>query len=153
MFLFDSKTLVLVQYCVRTVQEIADADCFVDICIIPRETVSQSPNQCSMAEGLRALALRGFTRLCATRSSAETERERYNMMPIPLSIGEHERVYEFYSGRPFWKDHDGQIHRHHPHGYRRDLAITVQENQVKGHWIWLDEYRRQVAIDTENCFI
>lgn len=154
-FLFDSKTLVLVQYCAGTIEEIASENCFVDVCIIPRETIHQFPDQCSMAEGLRALALRGFTRLCATRNSVEREPGKYAMMPIPLAIEQHERCYEFHSGRPFWKDPSGRIHRHHPHGHRRDFSITVHQgsNEVCGHWVWMDKRGRWVANDTKNCFI
>ncbi|PYH96873.1 hypothetical protein BO71DRAFT_481676 [Aspergillus ellipticus CBS 707.79] len=59
-FLFDSKTLVLVQFRAESTAEIANPDCSVDVCIIPREDL-RLEGQCSMAEGLYALALRGFT--------------------------------------------------------------------------------------------
>ncbi|OJJ94759.1 hypothetical protein ASPACDRAFT_1892258 [Aspergillus aculeatus ATCC 16872] len=142
-FLFDSKTLVLVQFRAQSTKKIANECCGVDVCIIPREEF-QLEGQCSMAEGLYALALRGFTRLCATRGWAERER------------GEYERHYEFYSGRPIWKDRQGRVYHGHSYGYRRDLDFRLhqQSNKLKvyGYWVWLDSLGNSIVDDTKNCF-
>ncbi|KAJ6125817.1 hypothetical protein N7471_010310 [Penicillium samsonianum] len=77
--------------------------CLVDICIIPREEVGYD-DQCTMAEGLRALALRDFTRLCATGDSTPTDSGNNIRPSTKLSRVKFDRRYEFWSGRPFWVD-------------------------------------------------
>lgn len=147
------------QFRSKNIDEIAEESCWVDICVIPREMRSHIRDQCSMAEGLRALALRGFTRLCATRGSTVSRSTgRQKMVPIPLVIDGYERHYEFYSGHAFWIDPHHQFYNDHPHGYLRDLVIRQRQRsngevESRGYWVWMDRLGNIVADDTNNCFI
>lgn len=157
-FVFDSGSLVLLQFRATDVEAIRDPMCPIDICIIPREE-SRHGDQCTMAEGLRALALTGFTRLCATGDSTPTNSGNNIRIPTELNLAGFDRYYKFYSGRPFW------VHRRtretcfdHPSGYSRDVRFVMTRNndrvpEFKGYWSWFDLNGQRVADDTTNCFL
>lgn len=157
-FVFDSGSLVLLQFRATDVEGIRDPMCPVDICIIPRE-VSRPVDQCTMAEGLRALALKGFTRLCATGDSTPTNSGNNVRIPTKLNLDGFDRHYEFWSGQPFWVNHRNQETRFdHPFGYSRDLRFVITRNddndpEFKGYWSWFDLHGQRVADDTTNCFL
>ncbi|CAG8887483.1 unnamed protein product [Penicillium egyptiacum] len=157
-FVFDSGTLVLLQFRARDAEAIRDEMCPVDICIIPREELGHG-DQCTMAEGLRALALKGFTRLCATGDSVPTESGNNIRSPTKLNLAGFDRRYEFWSGRPFWVDHRTRERRSdHPSGYFRDLRFVRTRDsdrgpEFKGYWSWFDHEGHLVVDDTTNCFL
>lgn len=148
---------MLLQFRAEDREAIRDELCPVDICIIPREDLGQS-DQCTMAEGLRALAMRGFTRLCATGDSMITSSGEEIRSPTQLSLDGFERHYDF-CGLPFWVDHRTHRRLHnHPAGYWRDIRFSRNQDrnlgpEYKGYWSWFDREGRCVADDTRNCFL
>ncbi|KAJ5827599.1 hypothetical protein N7447_004362 [Penicillium robsamsonii] len=157
-FVFDSGSLVLLQFRAKDAENIRDQMCPVDICIIPREEPRHG-DQCTMAEGLRALALKGFTRLCATGDSASTNPGNNIRIPTELNLAGFDRHYEFWSGRPLWVERRTRERRfEHPYGYSRDLRfVRTRDNgrgpEFKGYWSWFDLDRHLVVDDTTNCFL
>ncbi|KAH8691933.1 hypothetical protein BGW36DRAFT_464533, partial [Talaromyces proteolyticus] len=63
-FLFDTRTLVIVQFRASSVQDIREEDCPVDCCVIPWKRLE--PDQCSIPYALYRLASWGYIRLSGT---------------------------------------------------------------------------------------
>ncbi|RAL01694.1 uncharacterized protein BO80DRAFT_501618 [Aspergillus ibericus CBS 121593] len=156
-FVFDMKTLVLVQFRALRVEDISAEDCPVDICVIPRDYDPNIPDQCTMQFALYRLAWRGWVRLCATLECREDRRPgEYVRVPTHLNHGGLTRKYEYWSGTPIWVDHYGRQYLAHPSGCRRDFVYRSRPRpngtaETQGFWVW----RSQDGLieDTPNAFI
>lgn len=109
-----------------------------------------------MAEGMRALALNGFTRLSTTGDSTSITSGDNIRSSTQLTLGRLKRQHDFL-GQPFWVDYrTRQWFFDHPSGYWRDLRFVRSRDgspEYKGYWLWFDYKGRFVADDIRNCFL
>lgn len=153
-FLFDSQSLVIVQFQARNREEIKSRRCRIDCCVIPR-TSAEIANQCTMQYALYRLAWRGWIRLCATLESEVGGSGGLLRAQMPLYLGKCRREYEWYSGRPrFFDEYNHSCSA--PRGYRRVfIHRTIQRrdgsHKPGGFWVWTNG--RETKDDTLNCFM
>ena len=119
MFVYDGFNLLILQFKASSRNDIKEANCRVDCCILPRS--SAVPGVCNARYGLYRLVWRGWMRLAAVASQH-----------IPVSLNGWEREFRYWSGRPTWIN---EINRRvkeldHPDGYRR---IFDTANRA---WYW-----------------
>lgn len=156
-FVFDTRTLVIVQFRASRPEDIRDEACQIDCCVVPREFDSQVPRQCTMQYALYRLAWRGWVRLCATLGSQRDGRSgEVVRVRKSLSLAGWTRKYEYWSGRPVWIDSRGNRHTDHPQRFRRDFVWKARQRgdgalEMDGFWVWTDGTRE--IFDTLNCFI
>ncbi|KAJ5454946.1 hypothetical protein N7530_012715 [Penicillium desertorum] len=141
-FVFDMRTLVIVQFRALSPQDISAEDCPIDICVIPRTPNPDMRDPCTMQYALYRLGWRGWVRLCATLASKEDRRSGEIIRArTSLSLGGLTRKYVYWSGNPIWVDDRGREHDIHPSGCWRDFIFKVRPRQddtqeVRGFWAW-----------------
>jgi hypothetical protein len=143
-FIFDSVSLVIVQFRASSVEDIASPDCSIDCCVVPREP-NHHHDQCTIQYALYRLAWRGWHRLCSSLATKASARSY-------LSV-RHERLKRrsiFWSGDSYWVD--GQNHLQDA-PLRRAFVYTVDDRNIPvGFWVWKSG-NRIVHYDTPDCFI
>lgn len=154
-FVFDSRTLVIVQFRATKADDIRLDDCPVDCCVIPRKPDLHTPGQCSMQYALYRLAWRGWVRLCATLEYSQ-DGQGVLRARRKLTLNGLTRKYEYWSGRPKWVDNHGYDYHSHPGGYERRFTyrpVTLPDGRVQslGFWVWV--LRDEIIDDTRDCFI
>lgn len=155
-FLFDSLTLVIVQFRASQLDDILDPYCHIDCCVIPR-AAGHFPDQCTMQYALYRLAWRGLVRLCATLDYAEDKQGELVRAQTSLTINGYKREYDYFTGSPYWLDLHGARYKHHPHGYERRfqqrlVRLPSGHTNGEGFWIWSARGQKDF-IDTLDCFI
>jgi hypothetical protein len=69
---------------------------------------------------------------------------------ISITVGKLRRIYEYWSGRPYFVDESG-----HPvdKKYVRKFCTTLVNGgtEIQGQWVWT--IRDKTVVDTRNCFI
>lgn len=129
-FVYDSVHLLMVQFHAKNKEGIRSVNCTIDVCCVPRS--SADPNMCTARYGLYRLVWRGWIRLIATKAENPA-----------VSLGGFTREFEYWSGRPFWRD---EVDRHkelnHPDGYY--WMFDIASNQ----WYWNDGNGNFMALDT-----
>ncbi|KAJ5267825.1 hypothetical protein N7478_010633 [Penicillium angulare] len=154
-FLFDSSSLVIVQFRAEDRKDIKSQDCIIDCCVIPRELDRAIENQCTMQYALYKLTAAGWKRGATTldsrfRGSGERVRAQ-----TPLCIGEYRRDYVWYSGEPtFFDSYNRECSI--PVGYKRIFLHRLVEGRngrqkPGGFWVWTNG--RNMVDDTLDCFI
>lgn len=153
--LFDSQSLVIVQFQARNREEIKSRRCRIDRCVIPRGMNAAIVNQCTMQYALYRLAWQGWVRLCTTLESGVDSSGELVRAQKPLSLGRCRREYVWYSGRPEFFDeynHPCSV----PGGYTRIFVHRPVERRngsqkPGGFWVWTNG--REMKDDTLNCFV
>ena len=97
-FVFDTKSLVIIQFNASNHRDIAYEDCPIDCCVIPRRMNIE--NQCTMQYALYRLAWRGWIRLSATLESKTLRTGELVRARKSLSLHGYERKYVYWSGEP-----------------------------------------------------
>lgn len=70
---------------------------------------------------------------------------------LPVALENVDRVYEGWSGRPFWdySNHDEDRSRP-PRGWER-LFLWYSGNELIGRWVWKFHASNRVIYDTGSC--
>lgn len=155
-FVFDSQSLVIVQFRARSREHIKSQSCRIDCCVIPRETNRNIVNQCTMQYALYRLAWRGWVRLCATLDTERLSTGERIRASTELVIGRKTREPKWWSGEPEWLDEHGRPCPG-PRGYARTFVhrpVPRRNGGEKpgGFFVWISEDRRHMLDDTLNCF-
>lgn len=153
-FIFDSRSAVIVQFRATSFENIKKADCPIDCCVIPRAI--QVPNQCTINYALYRLAWRGWIRLCATLESTTDDLGNLVRTRKSVSINGYRRKNKYWSGDPVWVDNHNQEYDSHPHGYLREFIYTSHQRQngtmeTHGSWVW--RVGDRLISDTTNCLV
>lgn len=130
-------------------EEIKLETCKIDCCVIPRE-YQEIPDQCSIPYALYRLGIAGWVRLSSNLDSTPDRQGRLFRAEITLTVGKLTRLYEFWSGRPYFVDESG---RPVDKNYVREFCTTLVNGgtEIRGQWVWTIRDRR--AFDTKDCFI
>lgn len=153
-FVFDTKSLVIIQFHASNHHDIANEDCPIDCCVIPRRMNIE--NQCTMQYALYRLAWRGWIRLSATLESKTLRTGELVRARKSVSLYVYERKYVYWSGEPVWFDRHGGRYTDHPLGYRREFVYRFSSRRdgtlkMKGVWVW--RCGEETYEDTPDCFI
>lgn len=126
----------MVQFHAKDREGIKSNDCTIDVWCLPRS--SADPNLCAVRYGLYRLVWRGWMRLIATKAENPV---------VPL--GGFAREFEYWSGRPFWRNEANHRHKmiNHPAGYSRAFDVANKA------WYWSDANGNNVAWDTVQLSI
>lgn len=155
-FAFDGCNLVIVQFKASRFDDILQANCRIDCCVIPHPIGRGIAGLCTMQYALYRLAWRGWVRLCATTECVQDRRSgRLIRSKREVIIDGRERDYRGYSGEPFWRDVNGDL-CNPPRGWWRDFANRSYQRQdgswkSNGYWFWTNG--RDEIKDTSNCLL
>lgn len=137
MFVYDSVCLLLIQFRAKDREAIKSESCQIDTWLVPRHRhLNNNPNagsNATMRQAFYNLIHRGWIRQIGQLSQRQ-----------PVSIGGFTREFEYWSGRPVWRNSANlrEKHYNHPQGYHRLY------NQGSRAWYWADEGNNFVSWDT-----